>query len=80
MSGWDLNQRWEGNAAWTRLNSCYERVPDAEVTAVLAAAIYDWTAGTMTCAVEAFVAGVSAASLVDQMAMAGLVLVRRAER
>jgi hypothetical protein len=53
-----------------------EPVPDAEVVAVLAAAICDGKAGTMTREAEGFLAGACAAFLVDRMALAGLVVVR----
>ena len=55
-----------------------ETVTEDEVAAVLAAAIRDGTAGTMTREAELFLAGVSAAFLVDRLALAGLVVVRRA--
>jgi hypothetical protein len=54
-----------------------EIVPDAEVAAVLTAAICDGRAGTMTREAEMFLAGACAAFLVDRMALAGLVVVRR---
>ncbi len=55
-----------------------EAVSEEELAAVLAAAIRDGRAGTMTREAELFLAGVSADFLVDRLALAGLVVVRRA--
>ena len=53
-----------------------EPVPDAEVVTVLAAAIRDCRAGTMTRDAEMFRAGVYAEFLVEWIALARLVVVR----
>jgi hypothetical protein len=54
-----------------------EVVTEDELAAVLAGAIRDGRAGTMTREAELFLAGVSAVFLVDRLALAGLVVVRR---
>jgi hypothetical protein len=54
-----------------------ETVPEAELAAVLAAAIRDGKGGTMTREAELFLAGVSADFLVDRLALAGFLVVRR---
>jgi hypothetical protein len=56
-----------------------EVAPDAEVAAVLATATCDGKGGTMTREAEGFLAGVCAAFLVDRMALAGFVVVRRVD-
>ena len=55
-----------------------EAVPEEELAAVLAAAIRDGKAGTMTREAALFLAGVSANFLVDRLVLAGLVVMRRA--
>jgi hypothetical protein len=55
-----------------------EPIPDAELAAVLAAAIRDGRGGRMTRESALFLAGVCADYLVEQIALAGLVVVRRA--
>jgi hypothetical protein len=54
-----------------------ETVPEEELAAVLAAAIRDGKGGTMTRVAELFLAGVSADFLVDRLALAGFLVVRR---
>jgi len=54
-----------------------EAVPEEELAAVLAAALRDGKAGTMTREAELFLAGVSANFLADRLALAGLVVERR---
>ena len=52
-----------------------EPVPDAEVEAVLAAALRS-SSGRLTRPAECFMAGMAARHLVDQLALAGLHIVR----
>ena len=57
-----------------------EAVTDEELAAVLAAAIRDGKAGTMTREAAVYLAGVSADFLVDRLALAGFAVVRRPAR
>jgi hypothetical protein len=54
-----------------------EPVPEAELAAILAAAILDGKGGRMTRDAEVFLAGVCAEFLVDRLALAGVEVVRR---
>jgi hypothetical protein len=58
--------------------SPFEPVSDDELAAALAAAIRDGKRGTMTHEAEVFLATVCAEFLVERMAQAGLVVMRRA--
>jgi hypothetical protein len=55
-----------------------EPLPDAELAAILAAAILDGRGGSMTRDASLFLASVCADYLVDRLALAGLVVVRAA--
>jgi hypothetical protein len=59
--------------------SAVQPVSDDELAAALAAAIRDGKSGTMTREAEVFLATVSAEFLVERMAQAGLVVMRRAK-
>jgi hypothetical protein len=54
-----------------------EPIPDAELTDILAAAILDGRGGSMTRETSMFLASVCADYLVDRLALAGVVAVRR---
>jgi hypothetical protein len=68
------------HAAWhtTTYPAVLEPVSDDELTAVLAAAIRDGKSGTMTRGAEVLLATICAEFLVERMAQAGLVVLRRA--
>jgi hypothetical protein len=53
-----------------------EPIPDAELAAILAAAILDGRGGSMTRDASMFLASVCADYLVDRLALAGVVAVR----
>jgi hypothetical protein len=55
-----------------------EPIPDDELAAILAAAILDGRGGSMTRDASMFLASVCADYLVDRLALAGVVAVRRA--
>jgi hypothetical protein len=60
------------------LSSPVEAVPDDDVSAVLAASIRDGKGGAMTRSAEVFLATACADFLVERLALAGFVVVRRA--
>jgi hypothetical protein len=60
-----------------RIPPLLEPVSDAELAAILSAAICDGKAGTMTRQAEVLLASVCADFLVERMATVGLVVMRR---
>lgn len=56
---------------------CPEPIPDDELAAILAAAILDGRDGRMTRDAEGYLAGVCAEYLVDRLALAGVLAVRK---
>ena len=56
-----------------------DTIPDEELATILAAAILDGKGGSMPREAEAYLAGACAAFLVDRLALAGVVAVRRSD-
>jgi hypothetical protein len=56
-----------------------ELLSDDELAAILTAAILDGRGGSMTCDASMFLASVGTDYLVDRLALAGVVAVRRAD-